>query len=170
MRWIAMVLYYLFASHLPDTRVPCGKIFSSARVWLMKGFLGRCGNGLTVESDVELGNGLDIEIGNSVQINERSRIRNVKIGSHVMIAPEVMILNLGHITEKLDMPMIFQGKRVYSQTVIEDDVWIGARALLLPGVRIGQGAVVAAGAVVTKDVAPYSIVGGNPAKVIKWRK
>ncbi|MFF2286149.1 DapH/DapD/GlmU-related protein [Peribacillus butanolivorans] len=53
--------------------------------------------------------------------------------------------------------------------VIEDDVWIGARALILSGVHIGQGAVVAAGSVVTKDVPPYSIVGGNPARVIKFR-
>ncbi|MDE7126005.1 MAG: acyltransferase, partial [Muribaculaceae bacterium] len=54
--------------------------------------------------------------------------------------------------------------------VIEDDVWLGVRAILTPGHRIGQGSVVAAGAVVTKDVAPYSVVGGNPAKIIKSRK
>jgi len=53
--------------------------------------------------------------------------------------------------------------------IVEDDVWIGTRAMILSGVRIGQGAIIAAGAVVTKDVPPYSIVGGNPAKIIKYR-
>jgi len=66
--------------------------------------------------------------------------------------------------------MIFQDARYYPQTVIEEDVWIGARALILPGLRIGTGAIVAVGAVVVKDVEPYSIVGGNPAGVIKYRK
>ena len=53
--------------------------------------------------------------------------------------------------------------------VVEDDVWIGARAIIMSGVKIGQGAVVAAGAVVSKDVPPYAIVGGVPAKIIKYR-
>ena len=53
--------------------------------------------------------------------------------------------------------------------IIEDDVWIGMNAIILSGVHIGQGAVISAGAVVTKDVEPYSIVGGNPAKLIKYR-
>ena len=53
--------------------------------------------------------------------------------------------------------------------IIDDDVWIGYRAIVLSGVHVGQGAVIAAGAVVTKDVPPYAIVGGNPAKVINYR-
>ena len=53
--------------------------------------------------------------------------------------------------------------------ILEDDVWIGQRAMIMSGIRIGQGAVVAAGAVVTKDVPPYAIVGGVPAKVIRYR-
>jgi serine acetyltransferase len=53
--------------------------------------------------------------------------------------------------------------------IIKDDVWIGANAIILSGVTIGQGALIGAGAVVTKDVPPYAIVGGNPAKVIKYR-
>ncbi|SEH25134.1 CatB-related O-acetyltransferase [Selenomonas sp. KH1T6] len=60
-------------------------------------------------------------------------------------------------------------KRVKRQIIIGNDVWIGARALICAGVRIGNGAIVAAGAVVTKDVPPYAIVGGNPARVIKYR-
>ena len=57
----------------------------------------------------------------------------------------------------------------YYQLVIENDVWIGSNVLLLGGIRIGNGAVIAAGSVVTKDVPPYAIVGGNPAKIIRYR-
>ena len=87
-----------------------------------------------------------------------------------MIAPEVMILNFGHLTTRTDEPMIHQGIRIYPQTIIEDDVWVGARTIVMPGIRLGQGSIIAAGSVVTKDVAPYSVVGGNPAKFIKSRK
>lgn len=66
--------------------------------------------------------------------------------------------------------MCFQGYPTYdSQTVIEDDCWIGARVIILPGRRIGKGSIIGAAAVVTKDVEPYNIVGGNPARVIKKR-
>jgi maltose O-acetyltransferase len=62
-----------------------------------------------------------------------------------------------------------QGNTEKRPVEIGDDVWIGARAVLLPGVKVGDGAVIAAGAIVTKEVAPYTIVGGNPARVIKSR-
>jgi acetyltransferase-like isoleucine patch superfamily enzyme len=66
--------------------------------------------------------------------------------------------------------MIFQGIRKYDQTIVESDVWIGAGVILLPGITIGTGSIVAAGAVVTKSCEPYSVIGGNPAKLIKKRK
>ncbi|WP_442859821.1 DapH/DapD/GlmU-related protein [Anaerobutyricum hallii] len=66
--------------------------------------------------------------------------------------------------------MIKQGYTENKPVYIEDNVWIGRRVLIMPGVCIGTGSIVAAGAVVTKNVEPYSIVGGNPAKIIKYRK
>ena len=169
LRILTLILYYIFAYHLPDSNIPCGKIFSDIRVFLLRRFIKKCGRNITVESRVMFGDGRDVEIGNYVQINERVRVRNVKIEDYVMIAPEVMILNFGHITSSIEKPMIFQGVRAYPQTIIEENVWIGARATVMPGLRIGQGSIVAAGAVVTKDVSPYNVVGGNPAKLIKRR-
>ena len=67
------------------------------------------------------------------------------------------------------MPMIFAGRAVSKKVEIGDDVWIGHGAIILHGVNIGDGASVAAGSVVTKDVAPYTIVGGVPAKLIRYR-
>lgn len=88
----------------------------------------------------------------------------VKIGSHVDIASEVMIYNSEHdLTGK-------EFKATYGKVSIADYVFVGPRAIILPGVNIAKGAVVAAGAVVTKDVPEFAIVGGVPAKVIGERK
>ncbi|SKB39767.1 chloramphenicol O-acetyltransferase type B [Sphingobacterium nematocida] len=98
------------------------------------------------------------------------------IGSHVCIAAEVVILMGGNNTHRMDWislyPFVdriteaYQGK---GDTVIEDGAWIGMRAMLMPGITIGEGAIVASGAIVTKDVEPYTVVAGNPAKPIKKR-
>ena len=87
-----------------------------------------------------------------------------------MIAPNVSILNSTHNYQNIDLPLIMQGEEKNLNPVIEDDVWIGRNAVIMPSIKIGQGSIVGAGAVVTKDVEPYSIVGGVPAKFIKKRK
>lgn len=87
-----------------------------------------------------------------------------------MIGPEVMFLARSHRFDRTDIPMSVQGEEEMRLIVIGDDVWIGARALILRGVTVGDGAIVGAGAVVTKDVPSFAIVAGNPAKIIKWRK
>jgi len=84
----------------------------------------------------------------------------IEIGSNVNISNEAMIFTVEH---DVNSPL-FEG--VCEKVVIEDYVWIASRAIILPGVTLGEGAVVAAGAVVTKNVAPYEIVGGVPAKKI----
>jgi acetyltransferase-like isoleucine patch superfamily enzyme len=88
----------------------------------------------------------------------------ITIGENVNLAPEVMILTASHDPDSDD----FGG--IEKAVVIEDYVWVATRAMILPGVRIGRGAVVGAGSVVTKDVAAGTIVAGNPAKVIRERK
>lgn len=99
------------------------------------------------------------------------------IGSYCSIAPGVQFLLGGEHTLKSVSTYPFKVK-VFGETreagskgdiVVKDDVWLGTNAIICSGVTIGQGAVIAAGAVVTKDVEPYSVVGGNPAKIIKYR-
>lgn len=94
---------------------------------------------------------------------------SIMIGRDVMIAQAVTIRDTDHGFYETTKPMAGQGI-VTSPVVIEDDVWIGHGAAILKGVRVGRGSIVAAGAVVTKDVPPYSIAGGVPARVIKSRK
>lgn len=93
----------------------------------------------------------------------------IEIGNDVMMAPEVALIAMNHVFDNTDVPMNQQGER--GETIkIGNDVWLGFRSIVLSGVRIGDEAVVAAGAVVTKDVPGFSIVAGVPAKVIKLRK
>lgn len=90
----------------------------------------------------------------------------VKIGNDVMLAQHVVMSGLNHQFEDLSLP-ISQQPCTTAEIIIEDEAWIGANAVITSGIRVGKHSVVAAGSVVTKDVPPYSIVAGNPAKVIK---
>lgn len=92
-----------------------------------------------------------------------------RIGSHVMMGPEVYIYTQNHNFSRIDIPMDQQGWTEEKPVTIDDDVWIGARVTILPGVIIGKGSIIGASAVVTKDVPPYSVVAGNPAVVVKKR-
>ena len=86
-----------------------------------------------------------------------------------MMGPNVTILTHTHNIERTDIPMGQQGMRG-AEVVIGNDVWIGMRVIIMPGVKVGDGAVIGAGAVVTKDVPAFTVVGGVPAKIIKYRK
>ena len=166
-----MVMYYVILYRLPSRYFPLGKLLSRLRGRIVGRLLGaKCGRNVEIEGSVLFGRFLDTEIGNNVQINEQSRIRNVVIGDDVMIAPQVYILHSGHNHGQTGVPMRVQGDATYAPTVIEPDVWIGARSIILPGRLIGRGSIVAAGSVVTKDVEPYTIVAGNPARIVRRRK
>lgn len=109
-----------------------------------------------------------VELGDNVSIAPFVHIwghGGLKIGNRVMIASHAAITTLTHDYNQESMYTTLIRGRV----VIEDDVWIGAQSVIMPGVTVGKGAVVGAGSVVTKDVAPYSIVLGIPAKHYKFR-
>jgi acetyltransferase-like isoleucine patch superfamily enzyme len=116
--------------------------------------------------------GMGLKVGDNSSIGPYAYIGcsgYIEIGNNVMMSPRVSIYSENHVFERLDVPMIDQGvKRSFVK--IEDDCWIASNAVILAGVTIGRGAVVAAGSIVTRDVPPYSVVAGNPAKVVKTRK
>lgn len=116
--------------------------------------------------------GEGLKIGNNSSIGPYSYIGCsgfIEIGDNVMMSPRVSIYAENHLFEHPDLTIKEQGvKREFVK--IEDDCWIAANTVILAGVTIGRGSVIAAGSVVTKDVPPFSIVGGVPAKVIKSRK
>ncbi len=87
-----------------------------------------------------------------------------------MMGPDVVIFTMNHRADRTDIHMGAQGMTEKRKVIIGNDVWIGQRVMIMPGVTIGDGCIIAAGAVVTKDIPPYSIAGGVPARVLKSRK
>ena len=126
------------------------------------------GNYSVIESFACINNAVgDVMIGDHTRIGLHNTIIGpVIIGSHVNLAQGITVTALNHNFEDSKKRIDEQGVST-SAVVIEDDIWIGANAVVLPGVTIGHHSVVAAGAVVTKDVPPHSLVAGIPAKVIK---
>jgi maltose O-acetyltransferase len=171
MKKIRLIAYYSFARYLPSSDNKYGAWAKVVRRAICCGLFKRMGHHVNIERRAWFGSGQNVEIGDFSGLGVNCRINGpVLIGSHLMMGPDVMIVSRRHNFSRLDIPMMFQGDGEPKLVVIEDDVWIGARAIILPGVRIGRGAIVGAGAVVTKDVPPFTIVGGNPARVIKSRR
>jgi maltose O-acetyltransferase len=131
-------------------------------------FLKKVGKRTIILRNIEVRKPQNVSIGNGTVINKRvlldGRGGELQIGDNVDIAQEVMIWTLEH---DVNSPI---HKGVGLPVVIEDYVWIGARVIIMPGVTIGKGAVIACGAIVTKDVLPKTIVGGIPAKIIGQRE
>ena len=161
------LFYALLGQWLPRS---CYSIVSlKIRYFFLKRIAKNVGKNVNIEQHVVFGE--EFEIGDNSTVGFRTDIYGpVKIGKDVMIGPEVAIYTHNHKHDEIDIPMIKQGYTENKPVYIEDNVWIGRRVLIMPGVCIGTGSIVAAGAVVTKNVEPYSIVGGNPAKIIKYRK
>lgn len=133
----------------------------------LKGYLAGMGEFTSVQMGCKFLNGRKVYLGDRNVINFGcifdGRQYQIKTGSNVSIGPEATILTLGHDPQSPD----FADRG--GEVIIGDRVWIGYRAIILPNVNIGEGAVVGASAVVTKNVESYTIVAGNPAKVINKR-
>ncbi|VVB95966.1 2,3,4,5-tetrahydropyridine-2,6-dicarboxylate N-acetyltransferase [uncultured archaeon] len=165
---ISLILYYGFAFHLPAVRLL--PITKPIRAFLAKRILDECGDNVWIEKGAWIGSGSNRKVGNNSGIGENAEIGNYTcIGNNVMMGKDVIIITRNHEFKDVNIPMNCQGFKDYESVVIGDDVWIGTRVILLPGVYIGKGAILSAGAVVTGDVEPYSIVGGVPARFIKSR-
>lgn len=114
-----------------------------------------------------------IELGDRVSFSSNVNINaaiggRIALGNDVLVGPNVVMRSSDHRFASLDEPINKQG-HTSDQIIIEDDVWVAANAVVVGGVRVGRGSVVAAGAVVTTDVAPYTVVGGVPARLLKTR-
>ena len=169
MKKIYIALYYIIFKNLPNSRYL--KIINVVRVWYVSRILRIMAydNNSIFENSIYISDCSNIRIGNHCHINEGVFIQGCYIGDYVMIAPNVSILNISHIHSDISRPMITQGTTERSNPIIENDVWIGRNAVILPGVTIGRGSIVGAGAVVTKNIPPFSLAVGVPAKVIKSR-
>jgi maltose O-acetyltransferase len=167
---LKLIFYYIFIRNLPHSRF--GKTFNLIRVFYMSRVLGimQWDRRSFFENGIYIGNTTNLSIGKCCEINENTFIQGAYIGDHVMIAPGVCLLANMHKHENIEVPMILQGKDKGMAVRLENDVWLGRNVIVMPGITINQGAIVAAGAVVTRDIPAYCIYGGVPAKLIKKRK
>lgn len=172
-RLICFITYKLFLSWLPSTNnnLFVSKIIRKFRSWVACGCFDKHGKDVNIEKNADFGKGNDIVIGDYSGLGVNCKVRGpLEIGANVMMGPEVRIMTSKHNTSRTDIPMRLQGDLPKQKVTIGDDVWIGARVIILPGISIGMGAIIGAGAVVTKNVPEYTVVAGVPAKVIKLRK
>ncbi|PKM49131.1 MAG: acetyltransferase [Firmicutes bacterium HGW-Firmicutes-7] len=170
-KFVSLVLYYSIAKRMPESDALISFRSRRIRAMLCKGIFDRVGKDVNIEKNVFFGKGIEITIGDRSGLGLNARIQGpLTIGQDVMMGPDVIIYTRNHEVSSIERPMNQQGETTPKKVVIEDDVWIGARAIILPGVNIGHSSIIAAGSVVTKNVKPYEIVGGVPAKLIKNRK
>lgn len=167
-RLFGLILFNLIGKKLPISysKVNLGSRY--IRAYCGHLLLESCGRNVNIEKGATFGE--NISLGNNSGIGINAFLgSNTYIGNNVMMGPECIIYTSNHAFNRTDIPMYKQGFSRPEPVYIDDDVWIGGRVIILSGIKIGKGAVIGAGSVVTKDVPEYAIVAGNPAKVIKYR-
>lgn len=167
LRYFNYFLYISFFRYTPEDYRPYSLIFPFIRNFLVKYSIKSCGKSIRVKSNADISP--NIEVGDYSEIGTRAMIQgNVTIGNNVIMGPDIKIYARNHKFDRLDIPIQYQGKNYY-KTSIGNDVWIGANAIITAGCKIGDHVIIGAGAVVTSDIPDYAIVGGVPAKIIKYR-
>lgn len=168
-RLFGELLYYSIAIHLPNSRAllggKVGKLFRGACAKLI---LKKSGSHINIEKGAVFS--CKCTIGDYSGIGVNSKLGEVHIGDNVLMGPECVILSRNHAFIDKNQLIRNQGYSEDDPVYIGNDVWIGHRVIILPGVHIAEGTVIGAGAVVTKNTEPYSVIGGVPAKVIKFRE
>ena len=172
-KWGGVIVYYSLCRYLPNSTFPIvGHIIEKIRWCCCKMIFKRCDKKANIEKLAHFGKGFDIEIGYHSSIGKNAKIPpNIIIGRDVMMGNNVTIFSSSHKFDRTDIPMLLQGSQSFPPFIIEDDVWIGQNVIILPKVGIiRKGTIIGAGSVVTKSFPEYSIIGGNPAKLIRLRK
>lgn len=166
----ALSLYYGFARYLPTQPRPGWQFAYWLRGKLVKNIFLKCGSNIIVKRQAYFGTGNEVVVGDRSRLGENLKAESdLILGHDVLIGPDVVMMSSGHAFHRLDIPINQQGAPPRRPIVIGNDVWIGTRVIILPGIQVGDHAIIGAGSVVTKNVPPLAIVAGNPAKVIRFR-
>ncbi|MBA9025655.1 acyltransferase [Peribacillus huizhouensis] len=165
---IGYLIYNSFAKHLPVSYERFSFFSKQIRQICGKMLLDRCGKNVNIEKGASFSS--RVTIGDNSGIGIRASILGpCHIGNDVMMGPDCVVYTRNHKFDRIDIPMWKQGFYDEEPVIIGNDVWIGGRVTILPGVKIGNGVIVAANAVVTKSVPNYAVVGGSPARILKMR-
>lgn len=171
-RLLCRYLYYYFAQYLPVSYSPLlGRLSKKIRYVLCKNIFAYCGKNVNIERKANFGSGYELRIGNNSGLGVNCVVPpNTIIGNNVMMGPNCYVHHRNHAFSRTDIPMCLQGYTDARPLIIDDDVWIGRDVSILVGRHISEGSIIAANCVLTKDFPAYSVVGGNPSKLIKSRK
>ncbi len=165
---LGKIIYVLIAKWLPVSYSFYGGVGTWFRRFCGKLILQECGKNVNIEQGAVFSSHVSLGDNSGIGINA-SLSGSVIIGENVMMGPHCTMYSRNHAFDRLDIPMREQGYKPEKTIIISDDVWIGGHVIILPGVCIGKGAIIGAGAVVSKSVPEYAIVAGNPAKIIRFR-
>lgn len=148
-----------------------GGVSSFLRRWACKHIFEYCGKNVNIEKGAWFGKGIHIRIGDNSGLGINCVIPDGSvIGCDVMMGPNCYIHNRNHLFDRIDIPLRQQGYSKSKPVIIDDDVWIGRDVTIMVGRHISKGSIVAANCVLTKDFPKYSIIGGNPSRLLKMRK
>ncbi|GAB3041897.1 acyltransferase [Spirosoma pulveris] len=152
--------------------IPGFKLFYKIRFEICKRIISKFGQNVVVKSKCYFGNGDRLSVGNFSQLGKNSSLTGpIVIGDYVMMGPDVIIMGVTHDVSDIQKNMIDPTNPFIEKEVkIGNNVWIGTRVIILPGVEIGDHSIIGSGAVVTKSFPPNSVIGGVPAKLIKRRE
>lgn len=169
-RTLALTAYYGFARFLPTQPAPGWRFAYGLRRFLCRRIFKKCGDGVIIKTNAYFGTGAELVIGDRSQLGVNCKVESdLVMGDDVVMGPDVFIMSSAHAFERLDVPINRQGNLPRRPVTVGNDVWIGTRVVILPGVRVNDQAVIGAGSIVTRDVPARAIVAGNPAKVIRNR-
>lgn len=168
-RKLSMKLYNIIGKMLPLSNAKPNIGQKKIRSFLAKMAVEYAGKDINIEKGAKFG--YNLSIGDRSSCGVRCELNGrTYIGNDVLMGPDVIVYTKNHEFRNKNVTIIEQEFQEEKPVYIGDDVWIGRRVIILPGVHIGKGAVIGAGAVVAKDIPEYAIAVGNPVKVIGYRE
>ncbi|MDU9048762.1 MAG: acyltransferase [Candidatus Electrothrix sp. Rat3] len=171
--FLLLTSYYWFLRYLPEGyHHPKFSIFNTARSFIGRKLFLSCGRNVSIHRNAHFGTGRRLSVGSGSHLGVNCWINakgSVTLGENVIMGPDVIILTGKHSFDNPGLSIKEQPME-YAPVVIEDDVWLGARVVVLPGCTIAKGSVIGANSVVSKDIPPYSVAVGSPISILRNRK
>lgn len=168
---ICYIGYYFFAYHLPENQWVGGSLWNALRVFFARPMLRECGKDIHIDRHVNFGKGDSLTLKDHSGLGAYSKlIGDITLERWAATSFDIFITAYGRKMDRTDIHILYQGKVPDEPVILGEGTVLFASVIILPGVHTGEGCVIGAAAVVTRDVPPYCVVAGNPARVVKWRK